>query len=168
MGGLEYPKIVTDYQIEERIASGYLRPGHLICSLDSYVRGQEPRRSSAPTQRIRRREERSLTAQSWERSERRRLIKLLSAGWLPPSVFSSRGFPRSRGRVSGVSSATSLATGVPHLSCSAPGSGQRDGETARLYAGATSRPMAHRNAAISRAIAATTTGTFLPAALRRR
>jgi hypothetical protein len=33
-------------------------------------------------------------AQSWERSERRRLIKLLSAGWLPPSVSTSRGFPR--------------------------------------------------------------------------
>ena len=43
----------------------------------------------------------ALAAQSWERSERRRLIKLLSAGWLPPSVSSSRGFPRSRGRASG-------------------------------------------------------------------
>lgn len=36
------------------------------------------------------------------------------------------------------------------------------------YDGATSRPMAHKKAAISRAIAATTTGGFLPAALRRR
>jgi hypothetical protein len=35
----------------------------------------------------------AVAAQSWERSERRRLIKLLSAGWLPPSVSSSRGFP---------------------------------------------------------------------------
>ena len=48
----------------------------------------------------------ALAAQSWERSERRRLIKLLSAGWLPPSVSSSRGFPRSRGRASGASPAT--------------------------------------------------------------
>jgi hypothetical protein len=36
------------------------------------------------------------------------------------------------------------------------------------YIGATSRPIAQRNAAISRAIAATTTGSFLPAALSRR
>jgi hypothetical protein len=36
------------------------------------------------------------------------------------------------------------------------------------YKGATSPPMAHKNAAISRAIAATTTGSFLPAALSRR
>ncbi len=36
-----------------------------------------------------------------KRSERRRLIKLLSAGWLPPSVSSSLGYPRSRGRASG-------------------------------------------------------------------
>jgi hypothetical protein len=35
-----------------------------------------------------------------------------------------------------------------------------------FYAGVTSRPMAHRNAAISRAIAATTTGSFLPVAAR--
>ena len=34
--------------------------------------------------------------------------------------------------------------------------------------GAISPPIAHRKAAISRAIAATTTGNFLPAALRRR
>jgi len=33
-------------------------------------------------------------------TERRRLIRLLSAGWLPPSVPSSRGFPWSRGRAS--------------------------------------------------------------------
>src|SRR3954471_7361757 len=33
------------------------------------------------------------------------------------------------------------------------------------YAGATSRPIAHRKAAISRAIAATTTGSFLRALL---
>ena len=32
-----------------------------------------------------------MAAQSWERSLRRRLIRLLSAGWLPPSVSSSRG-----------------------------------------------------------------------------
>jgi hypothetical protein len=38
----------------------------------------------------------------------------------------------------------------------------------RPYAGATSRPMAHRNAAISRAIAVTTTGSFFPVALKRR
>jgi hypothetical protein len=31
----------------------------------------------------------SLAAQSWEQSERRRLIRLLSAGWLPPSVSSA-------------------------------------------------------------------------------
>ena len=36
------------------------------------------------------------------------------------------------------------------------------------YVGATFRPIAHRNAAISRAIAATTIGSFLPVALRRR
>lgn len=37
------------------------------------------------------------------------------------------------------------------------------------YDGATSRPIAHNNkAAMSRGIAATTTGGFLPAALRRR
>ena len=36
----------------------------------------------------------------------------------------------------------------------------------RVYEGATSRPMAQRKAAISRAIAATTTGGFLPVALR--
>ena len=41
-------------------------------------------------------------------------------------------------------------------------------EERSAYAGATSRPMAQRNAAISRAIAATTTGSFLPAAARRR
>lgn len=34
-------------------------------------------------------------------ASRRRLIRLLSAGWLPPSVLSSRGFPLSRGRASG-------------------------------------------------------------------
>ena len=39
--------------------------------------------------------------QSRERSLRRRWIRLLSAGWLPPSVSTSRGFPRSRGRASG-------------------------------------------------------------------
>jgi hypothetical protein len=33
--------------------------------------------------------------QGRESSLRRRLIKLLSAGWLPPSVFTSQGFPRS-------------------------------------------------------------------------
>ena len=38
---------------------------------------------------------------------------------------------------------------------------------AALYEGATSRPITHKKAAISRAIAATTTGSFLPAALRR-
>ena len=48
-----------------------------------------------------------------------------------------------------------------------PGTVQRVGDGC-IYAGATSRPMAHRKAAISRAIAATTTGSFLPAALRRR
>jgi hypothetical protein len=40
-------------------------------------------------------------------------------------------------------------------------------EAARPYTGATSRPIAHRKAAISRAIAATTTGSFLAAASRR-
>ena len=34
-------------------------------------------------------------------AQRRRLIELLSAGWVPPCVFWSRGFPRSRGRASG-------------------------------------------------------------------
>src|ERR1700690_2686318 len=57
----------------------------------------------------------AIAAQSWEWSERRRLISLLSAGWLPPSVSTSRGFPRSRGRASGQGPATYLATGVPHL-----------------------------------------------------
>ena len=37
-----------------------------------------------------------------------------------------------------------------------------------VYDSATSCPMAHKKAAISCAIAATTTGGFLPAALRRR
>jgi hypothetical protein len=55
---------------------------------------------------------------------RRRLIRLLSAGWVPPSVSSSRGFPRSRGRASGSGPATELATGVPHRG-SAPGTVQR-------------------------------------------
>ena len=64
------------------------------------------------------------------------------------------------------SPATSLVTGVPDLSCSAPAL-HSEREVAR-YAGATSRPIAHRKAAISRAIAATTTGGFLPTALRRR
>jgi hypothetical protein len=48
----------------------------------------------------------AVAAQSWEWSERRRLIRLLSAGWLPSSVSSSRGFPLSRGRASGGSPAT--------------------------------------------------------------
>jgi hypothetical protein len=34
-------------------------------------------------------------AQGWGRSWRQRLIRLLSAGWLPHSVSSFRGFPRS-------------------------------------------------------------------------
>jgi hypothetical protein len=38
------------------------------------------------------------TAQAWGRSLRRRLIGLLSADWLPSSVSSFRGFPRSSGR----------------------------------------------------------------------
>jgi hypothetical protein len=38
-------------------------------------------------------------AQGWGWSETRRLIRLLSAGWVP-SVSSSRGFPQSRGRAS--------------------------------------------------------------------
>ena len=64
----------------------------------------------------------AMAAQNWEPNERRRLIKLLSAGWLSPAVSSH----------------------------------------------STSRPMGHRNAAISRAIAATTIETFLPVTLRRR
>jgi hypothetical protein len=39
-------------------------------------------------------------------AQRRRSIKLLFAGWLPPSVLSSRGFPRSRRRASGSGPAT--------------------------------------------------------------
>lgn len=35
-------------------------------------------------------------------SWRRRLLRLLSADWVPPSVPTSRGFPRSRGRASGM------------------------------------------------------------------
>ena len=49
---------------------------------------------------------RAVPAHSRERSERRRLIKLLSVGCLPPSISSSPGFPRSRGRASGASPAT--------------------------------------------------------------
>ena len=111
-----------------------------------------------------------MAAQGWEWSERRRLIRLLSAGWLLPSVSSSRGFPRPRGRASDGSRATLLATGVPHLPAPlTPSSAQQKEEgDVRPYAGATSRPMAHRKAAISRAIAATTTGSFLPVALSRR
>jgi len=41
-------------------------------------------------------------------------------------------------------------------------------QTVGQTAGATWRAIAHRNAAISRAIAAITTGSFLPAALSRR
>src|SRR5579884_2786467 len=58
-----------------------------------------------------------------------------------------------------------LATGVPHRG-SAPGAVQPVLGGA-AYAGATSRPIAHRKPAISRAMAATTTGSFLPALLSR-
>ena len=118
---------------------------------------------------LRLRQAKAMAAQSWERSERRRLIKLLSAGWVPPSVSSSRGFPLSKGRASGANPATLLATGVPHLLGSTPGSAQRqEGTFVLCYAGATSRPIAHSKAAISRAIAATTTGSLLPVAPSRR
>jgi hypothetical protein len=68
------------------------------------------------------------------------LIKLLSAGWLAPSVSSSRGFPRSRDgrRARALDHTTSDGSSPPAYS--ARGSGQRQEETALHYTGATSRP----------------------------
>jgi hypothetical protein len=64
----------------------------------SYVRRQGLGRNRAPERRDSRRQERPELRRAG--SERRRSIGLLSAGWLPLSVSSSRGFPRSRGRAS--------------------------------------------------------------------
>ena len=90
---------VTVYDTQDHQISGLAT----ACSLETFA--SAPRGNLVLPSRGGRSFE-GMAAQGWEWSERRRLIRLLSAGWLPPSVSSSRGFPRSRGRASGGSPAT--------------------------------------------------------------
>ena len=95
---------------------------------------------------------------------RRRSIKLLCAGWRPHSVFRPGAILSRVGR-----KAQPRHVVVPGRSPPRPRPDPvQPVVDTEPQVGSTTRPIAHRKAAISRAIAATATGARFPAAMSRR
>ena len=92
----------------------------------SYVRGQGRRRVCPSAGERAVGENRPKLRRGGSGALRRRLIKLLSAGWLPPSVSSSRGFPRSNDGRRAWPGHRAVAGSSPPFS-SAPDAAQRNG-----------------------------------------
>ena len=92
----------------------------------SYVRGQGRRRVCPSAGERAVGENRPKLRRGGSGALRRRLIKLLSAGWLPPSVSSSRGFPRSNDGRRAWPGHRAVAGSSPPFG-SAPDAAQRNG-----------------------------------------
>jgi len=97
----------------------------------SYVRGQGGRRVCPSAGERAVGENRPKLRGGGSGALRRRLIRLLSAGWLPPSVSSSRGFPRSNDGRRAWPGHRAVAGSSPPFS-SAPDAAQRNGSVFSL------------------------------------